>query len=312
MFITKVHQVVVVMADSSALLEFGIVHRILTTHNLDGEPLYSLVVVGNERFLRFGSSTPLGIVMARAETIIVLGCASEEDGEISPAVCDAITCALRFGTRTIAIGHGGAMVPQIERQGVRYATSPRLAIHMLLEIVEADHGVEQAASARRRLDWDGTVSALGAVQMQCGLEDRLVGWVDANLKRGASVDEMARRVGVSRRSFQRHFRAAVGISPYQWLLERRYKWCRQLLVNSNLTLAAIADQVGFGSATNLRRHFTHRAGVTPGVFRIKQTSLAFSSTDWGTMIGATRERAVTTQSRASDALGISRADDEPC
>ena len=50
--------------------------------------------------------------------------------------------------------------------------------------------------------------------------------VDANLKRGVSAEEMACRVGVVTRTFQRRFRQAVGMSPYWWFLERRYEWAR--------------------------------------------------------------------------------------
>ncbi|CAJ63104.1 MULTISPECIES: GlxA family transcriptional regulator [Frankia] len=81
------------------------------------------------------------------------------------------------------------------------------------------------------------------------------------------VDAMARHVHLSRRTFDRRFRAHTGSSPLQWLLTQRVLWAQRLLESPGLSVDALARRVGFADAVALRPHFRRILGVAPAAYR---------------------------------------------
>ncbi|HEX4225785.1 MAG TPA: helix-turn-helix domain-containing protein [Pseudonocardiaceae bacterium] len=81
------------------------------------------------------------------------------------------------------------------------------------------------------------------------------------------VEQLAARVHLSRRTFDRKFRSATGISPLQWLLHQRVLRAQQLLERTGLPVDAIARQVGLASAVSLRPAFRRLVGVSPQEYR---------------------------------------------
>jgi transcriptional regulator GlxA family with amidase domain len=69
------------------------------------------------------------------------------------------------------------------------------------------------------------------------------------------------------RTFSRRFRAEVGESPAQWLIQRRVDTARRLLETTDLTVEQVADAAGFGSATLLRKHLHAAVGLSPASYR---------------------------------------------
>jgi transcriptional regulator GlxA family with amidase domain len=101
-------------------------------------------------------------------------------------------------------------------------------------------------------------------------DDRLSGLLDevrASLAAPHTLDSLAARVLMSRRTFTRHFRQLTGSTVQQWLLAERLARAQQLLETTALPVEAIAQQAGFGSAPSLRLHFRRRFGVAPGDWR---------------------------------------------
>ena len=62
---------------------------------------------------------------------------------------------------------------------------------------------------------------------------------------GLQVDAIARRVGLSRSVLQRSFRRRLKRSVHQEILTTRIKRARELLVKTDLPIAAIAERAGF-------------------------------------------------------------------
>lgn len=88
-----------------------------------------------------------------------------------------------------------------------------------------------------------------------------------------STAELARRLGVSVRSLQRHLREA-GTTLRAVRLEHVVTRVERLLEGTELDLAAIAALVGVGSASRLVALFRHARGTTPGAFRAARASRA--------------------------------------
>jgi len=84
------------------------------------------------------------------------------------------------------------------------------------------------------------------------------------------VADIARAVGVSRRTLERAFREDVGRGVNQELLRRRIEQSCELLKETDLTIADVAPAVGFGSKDYFQRAFRKAMGTTPGQWRRKQ------------------------------------------
>lgn len=92
-------------------------------------------------------------------------------------------------------------------------------------------------------------------------------WAAENLDRPLTVAQLARRANMSSRTFVRHFHAATGATPLQWLLNQRLAHAQTLLESTNLPIEQISRHSGLGTAANLRRHFAINVGVTPTHYR---------------------------------------------
>ena len=96
---------------------------------------------------------------------------------------------------------------------------------------------------------------------------RLHEWALLNLHRPLTVDELARRAGMSRRTLIRRFHLETGQPPMRWLLEARLSHARELLETSDLTVEGVARRCGLGTPANLRTLFREHIGVPPSVYR---------------------------------------------
>lgn len=95
---------------------------------------------------------------------------------------------------------------------------------------------------------------------------QIVDYIDANLNRNISLAELAATVPLSQYHFAHLFKESIGTSPHQYLIRCRVERAKQLLVMSNLPIAAIAHAVGFASQAHFTYHFKRLVGVTPKVF----------------------------------------------
>lgn len=97
----------------------------------------------------------------------------------------------------------------------------------------------------------------------------LLEWAVANLHEHLSLDRLARRGYLSRRSLSRRFLAATGETPYAWVLRQRVRLAGDLLADPHTTVETVAHRVGFSTGTALRQHFRAAMGCTPTQFRAR-------------------------------------------
>lgn len=95
----------------------------------------------------------------------------------------------------------------------------------------------------------------------------LLDWVQANLREPHSLDSLAQRALMSRRTFTRRFKQATGTTVGAWLLSARLSRAQQLLETTDDSVDAIAGTAGFGSAVSLRQHFAEAFKTTPSSYR---------------------------------------------
>jgi transcriptional regulator GlxA family with amidase domain len=92
-------------------------------------------------------------------------------------------------------------------------------------------------------------------------------WMLAHLAEPLRVPELARRAGLSTRSFNRRFRAALGASPLDFLQRARVRAARELLRASNLGVGEVAHRSGFADASHFSRCFARETGCSPRDYR---------------------------------------------
>lgn len=92
-------------------------------------------------------------------------------------------------------------------------------------------------------------------------------FVMTNLRARLTVDDLAHKLNMSRRSFARLFAEQARTTPAEFVENARLDAARNLLEGSHLALKEIAYECGFGSPHRMRQVFTRRLGVTPGQYR---------------------------------------------
>ncbi len=104
-----------------------------------------------------------------------------------------------------------------------------------------------------------------------GMRDRFVGRALALLHDAPAqpwtVDELGRRVGLSRSALHERFNAMIGQPPMQYLANWRMQVAAGLLRGSSSTIASIAQEVGYDSEAAFSKAFKRLVGVSPGAWR---------------------------------------------
>ena len=96
---------------------------------------------------------------------------------------------------------------------------------------------------------------------------KLTARIEAALPNLPSVAELAAEFCVSERTLARHVQAATGRSTLTLVQSIRLGKARMLLETSRLTVDQVAERVGYGDATALRRLMRKVVGATPRQFR---------------------------------------------
>ncbi len=96
---------------------------------------------------------------------------------------------------------------------------------------------------------------------------RAIEFIQANLAGDIRLADIAAAAGQSLFHFSRTFRAATGLTPHRYLTLSRVEKVRDLLRDSDRSLAAIADEAGFSDQSHMSKVFKNWTGSTPKQFR---------------------------------------------
>ncbi len=100
---------------------------------------------------------------------------------------------------------------------------------------------------------------------------RATEYVNENLSRKLTLEEIAGAAHMSPHHFARTFKAETGISPHQYVIRRRVERAKTLLSGTDLGVAEVAEAVGFANQSHLAHHVGRLLGVSPAALRREGT-----------------------------------------
>ncbi|MEM8728707.1 MAG: AraC family transcriptional regulator [Pseudomonadota bacterium] len=91
--------------------------------------------------------------------------------------------------------------------------------------------------------------------------------IETHLDANFGLTNMAEAIDMSPYHFARAFKESTGLSPHQYVMERRIGRARVLMSTTSATLAEVAYATGFSSQAHMTNVFRRKLGVTPGTYR---------------------------------------------
>jgi two-component system response regulator YesN len=96
---------------------------------------------------------------------------------------------------------------------------------------------------------------------------RAIQYIENNLSEKFSLDTLAREANMSKYHFCRLFSQSMGLTPIQFAAFFRIERAKELLKRGDLTISAIALQVGFNDLGPFLRQFKKITGLTPSAYK---------------------------------------------
>ncbi|MBQ1186236.1 MAG: helix-turn-helix transcriptional regulator [Clostridia bacterium] len=88
-----------------------------------------------------------------------------------------------------------------------------------------------------------------------------------------SIEQIAEELKISASGLRKKFKDATGFSPADWRCQRRIETAKHLLLTSDLSIDAIAEQTGFYDTPYFYKKFQSIVGTTPKKYR--KTDITF-------------------------------------
>lgn len=208
---------------------------------------------------------------------------------VATLIREGETHALR-GTRVeyINISFDPAYLKQLEPTLAAAIAQPDIFAVTLpssrLTLIEADCDTLHAAITSRQYALRdalllNTLSLLTAQQLQmtaCRQADGpawLVGLqqhLESENESPISLAQLRQLAGVAPEHLARTVRRCLGITPTQWLRQRRLAKASRLLAATDLSVGMIADRCGYRSSGLFHRHFCAVHGISPTAYRHRE------------------------------------------
>jgi transcriptional regulator GlxA family with amidase domain len=147
-------------------------------------------------------------------------------------------------------------------------------LNLALYLVERWLGPEVARASSKMFLIDPNKSPQTAYAILAGQKThadaeilRAQDFIETDFTRTPSVDELSKKIAMSRRTFVRRFTRATGNSPRDYLQRVRVEAAKRALETSNRSVGAIAGAIGYTDPVAFRKLFVRFTGLTPADYR---------------------------------------------
>jgi YesN/AraC family two-component response regulator len=105
------------------------------------------------------------------------------------------------------------------------------------------------------------------VKRKKSLVDTLLEYIHLNYSDDISLNDLCDLIHVNRTTLNRRFKEQVGFTAMEYILRHRLKVACDVLSHTNLSLAEIAEAIGFKYDTYFIKQFTAKMGESPTEYR---------------------------------------------
>lgn len=136
------------------------------------------------------------------------------------------------------------------------------AYHRNLISLLATHYINNYSNYRDLQD-----SRLSSSKISPAKMDLIDQYISEHMDQNISVDELAERLNYSKYYFLREFKKLNGITPYQYVVDKKMKKARDLLSKNDYSIANASYDLGFSDQAYFTHAFKKHTGLTPGQFQ---------------------------------------------
>ena len=98
-----------------------------------------------------------------------------------------------------------------------------------------------------------------------------VQYIQDNLDRHISIDELVEEACMSKSTFYRHFSDEFEMSPLEYITRERIVRARELLADPENTVTSVSHDLGFSSTSHFIDTFKEHQGLTPKQYQLEVT-----------------------------------------
>ena len=96
-------------------------------------------------------------------------------------------------------------------------------------------------------------------------------YIDDHWKEDFDIDKLADIVHMSRYHYTRLFKQHTGMTPYNYYQNIKFNKLKEMLCDTNLSIAQVFDECGVDYNGNLVKKIKHKLGMTPSQYRTMMT-----------------------------------------
>lgn len=149
------------------------------------------------------------------------------------------------------------------------------AIDLGIEVIRTDFGYEVANQVAKRLVMAAHRSGGQSQFVEAPLIESpnqfaaTLDWALENLAQKLNINLLAKKANMSRRTFDRKFRASLNMAPKAWLIQQQLSLAKRILETTDKSIELVAMESGFENAMTMRHHFRKSLHLSPSQFRLK-------------------------------------------
>jgi AraC family transcriptional regulator len=99
----------------------------------------------------------------------------------------------------------------------------------------------------------------------------VLAYIHGHLDQPLTLAELSFLTGMSTYHFARTFKQVTGVAPHHYVLNARIERAKSLLLRGNVSIAEVAQKVGFFDQSHFTRYFKRVVGITPQIL-LRQNS----------------------------------------
>jgi AraC family transcriptional regulator len=194
------------------------------------------------------------------------------DIRLDPGKMDEMAAELRkAGERRFEFANVPRMRdPIIEHIGAVFKAELNRASHPAQDMLIESMAVALCAHLLRSYTNAVGIEERSTSSVDVAAVGRAIAYIEDNPDRTISLRELAGAAGLSRFHFSRVFKHHLGLSPARYVERARIEQAKALIVNAGMSLANIAQAVGFADQSHFSRRFRAHERRTPAQFAREQ------------------------------------------